>query len=158
LPGQHLIIRTSVVFGWSPGTRNFAMQLWRTLSAGETMRVANDQFSTPTFSPFLADATMRLLEVGTRGLLNVAGKDWVSRVELALGVASAFRLDTRLIEGAATSQLPQVVPRAMRVGLKTTLMEQELARDAMPLRAALVLLRRQWEEQERAGQKSSCLS
>jgi dTDP-4-dehydrorhamnose reductase len=143
---RHLIIRTSVVFSWSPGTRNFAMQLWQRLSEGQIMRVPYDQLSTPTLSRYLAETTLRLLEAGTHGLINVAGRDSVSRAELAVGLARAFRLDANLIEPVATSELRDVVPRALSVGLTTNRLERVVGCEAMPLEEAIGLTHRQWTE------------
>src|SRR5207249_12079336 len=71
---DHLIIRTTVVYGWDPGSKNFAMQVWQRLSEGEAMRVPVDQIGNPTLADFLADSSVKLVERGQRGTINVVGR------------------------------------------------------------------------------------
>src|SRR5579871_5940836 len=68
----HIIIRTTGVYGWDPASKNFAMQVWQRLGAGERMRVPVDQFANPTLADWLAEATWSLVERGFEGTIHVA--------------------------------------------------------------------------------------
>jgi dTDP-4-dehydrorhamnose reductase len=139
-----LVIRTTWVYGWERASRNFAMQLWQRLSAGERMRVASDQVSTPTLVDNLAEVTLRLVELGLGGTVHVAGRDRISRVEFARRLAAAFALDGKLIESVPTAELGQRAQRPLNAGLRSERLQGLLGTEAMPLEEALKRVRRQW--------------
>lgn len=116
---DHLILRTTVVFDWDPHSKNFAMQVWERLSAGERMRVPHDQIGNPTLARYLADASLRLAAIDARGIVNVVGRDRLPRSEFGLRLARRLGLDETLIDPVATSELNQVAPRPLDAGLKT---------------------------------------
>jgi dTDP-4-dehydrorhamnose reductase len=133
LAPDHLIVRTTVVFDWDPGSKNFAMQVWERLSAGEGMRVPRDQIGNPTLARFLAGATLDLVELDVSGVVDVVGADRVPRSEFAVRLAAALDLDPRLIEPVSTSSLNQIAPRPLDAGLKTERLRSLLGRPAMSL-------------------------
>jgi CDP-6-deoxy-D-xylo-4-hexulose-3-dehydrase len=141
---EALIIRTTGVYGWDRTSKNFAMQVWQRLSAGETMRVPSDQVSTPTLVDSLAEISVRLVELGLGGVVHVSGRDRLSRVEFARRLASTFALDPGLVQGVATAELGQRAPRPLAGGLKTERLHGLLGTEAMPLDEALKRVRRQW--------------
>ena len=116
---ESLIIRTTVVFDWDPGSKNFAMQVWEKLRAGESMRVPNDQIGNPTLARYLATASVRLAERAVHGVVNVVGADRVPRSEFAVRLAHGLDLDPGLIEPVSTSSLNQIAPRPLAAGLRT---------------------------------------
>lgn len=134
---DHLIVRTTVVFGWEPTSLNFAMQVWKRLSAGETMRVPSDQWSNPTLADFLAEASVRLAGRDVRGVVNVVGGDRVPRTEFAVRLARRLGLDPTLIEPVTTAELNQVAPRPLNAGLRTERLAALLGRPPMGLDEAI---------------------
>ncbi len=141
---EHLILRTTAVYGWERGSRDFAMQVWQRLGAGERMRVPGDQFGNPTLVDYLAEVSLRLVELGARGVVNVVGRDRLSRAGFARRLASAFALDPGLIDEVPTMALGQRAPRPRQGGLKTDRLQALLGTEAMPLDEALKRLRRKW--------------
>jgi CDP-6-deoxy-D-xylo-4-hexulose-3-dehydrase len=141
---DHLIIRTTVVYGWNPTSRDFAMQVWRKLNSGEAMRVPDDQDGTPTLADNLAEVTLRLVQDGASGVFNVAGRDRLSRAEFGRRLARTFALDPALIEPVATAELGQVSKRPLQAGLTTDKLHKHLGTEAMALDEALKRLRRHW--------------
>jgi len=139
-----LILRTTVVFGWDRSSKNFAMQVYHELQAGKPMRVPEDQFGNPTLVDYLAEASVRLFQQGTHGVVNVVGKDLLSRADFGKALAKVFGLDPALVQPVATSALQQRAQRPLRGGLKTEKLSQLLGIQAMPLEEALKRLRRQW--------------
>jgi dTDP-4-dehydrorhamnose reductase len=113
-----LIIRTTVVYGSDPREKNFLYSLNRLLSAGKTMRVPNDQTSTPTYNLDLASATLKLVRAGETGVFHVCGPELLSRYDFALKAAGIMGLDASLIVGVPTSELNQIAPRPLRAGLR----------------------------------------
>jgi dTDP-4-dehydrorhamnose reductase len=135
---DHLILRTTVVFSWDPESKNFAMQVWQRLSRGEAMRVPIDQIGNPTYAPFLAEASVELVERGVRGeTVNVVGRDRVPRTEFAVRLARHLDLDPELIQPITTAELNQRAPRPLDAGLKTDKLAALLDRPALSLDDAL---------------------
>jgi dTDP-4-dehydrorhamnose reductase len=120
-----LILRTTVVYGQDVAEKNFVYSLMHRLREGGTMRVAEDQISTPTYNMDLAMVTEALVDQGASGIYHVCGPEVLSRVEFARKVAMALGLDAGLIEGAATSELGQRAPRPLRAGLRTERLRRE---------------------------------
>lgn len=116
---DHIVIRTTIVFGWDPASKNFAMQVLQRLSAGEPMRVPSDQIGNPTLVDFLAESSVQLVERGFSGTVNVVGRDRVPRTEFAVRLAAGLGLDASLIDPVTTAELHQVAPRPLAAGLKT---------------------------------------
>lgn len=141
---NHLIIRTTAVFGWNRASRNFAMQVWEVLGAGRPMRVPSDQWGNPTLVDYLAEATVRLVQVGATGVFNVVGKDRMPRSELAKALARAMGLDPGLVVPTPTSDLAQAAPRPLLGGLKTEKLSGTLGTEPLDLQEALKRFRRQW--------------
>lgn len=115
---DNLSIRTTVVYGWHPGDKNFLMQVVEHLSAGERMRVPADQYSSPTYAPDLGVA-IAALAGHTGGVLNVVGPEIIGRYELARQAARVFGLDEGLLDPVTTAELKQAAPRPLRAGLTT---------------------------------------
>lgn len=140
-----LIVRTTGVFGWDKESRNFAMQVWKHLSAGKSMRVPNDQWGNPTLAGYLVEVSVRLIEMGAQGIFNVVGKDRMPRSELGKALAKVLALDPNLILPAPTSELDQVAFRPLQGGLKTEKLEWILRTEPISLDEALKCLRHQWQ-------------
>ena len=66
---RHLILRTSWVYG--PRGKNFFLTIARKASAGERLRVVDDQRGVPTTSAFLAEKTRALLAKDASGLMHL---------------------------------------------------------------------------------------
>lgn len=115
---DHLIIRTTVVYGWEARGKNFVMGLLRTLGQGRPMRVPVDQIGSPTYVDNLADIITELVVSGKTGTYNVAGSDVVGRYDFALTAASIFGLDPRLVIPVRTGELGQKASRPLKAGMK----------------------------------------
>ena len=139
-----LIIRTTWVYGWDRSSRNFAMQVWRRLSAGERIRVPLDQVANPTLVDWLAESTLRLVEVGAAGVVNVVGRDRIDKAEFARRLARSFALDPALVDPVTTSQLGQVAARPLQAGLTTDRLEALVGSAPMEMSEAGKRIRRQW--------------
>lgn len=140
----HLILRTTAVFGWDRTSRNLAMQIWERLQAGNPMRVPDDQRCNPTLVGYLAEVSVRLVQMGAEGTMNVVGKDRMPRSELGKALARAMLLDPALIIPVPTSDLGQRAPRPLEGGLKTDKLERLLGTEPLDLHESLKRFRRQW--------------
>ena len=141
---DYLILRTTVVYGWDPRSKNFAMQVYQKLQGGIPMQVPEDQVGNPTLVDYLAEASVRLVQQEARGIVNVVGRDLLPRSEFAKALTRIFGLDPQLIQPVPTMALRQRAPRPLRGGLKTGKLRASLGAEAMPLDEALKRLRSQW--------------
>ena len=116
---RSLVLRTTVVYGPDEAKKNFLYGLRRILLAGETMRVPEDQISTPTYNLDLAQATLELVKSQASGCYHICGPELFSRLDFAKAAANFWDLDTRLISGVPTSMLGQRAPRPLNAGLLT---------------------------------------
>jgi dTDP-4-dehydrorhamnose reductase len=107
--GHWAIVRTVLVYGAGENlTRtNFALWVIDKLSRGETIRVVDDQWRTPTYAPDLAQGILRLIRFAKTGLYHLSGREFLSVYDFALKIAATYDLDPSLIQrtnGAAFSQ------------------------------------------------------
>lgn len=132
------VVRTTGVFGLEAEPRNFVLRLVASLRAGQPVRVPFDQVATPTYAEDLAKATICIADREPRGVWHVAGRDLVSRTELAHRAARAFGLDGRLISPVATAELGQRALRPLRGGLACRRYERSFGEHpGRPLNSAL---------------------
>ena len=113
-----LVVRTTVVYGPEAQGKNFVAQIRARLSAGDRMRVANDQLSTPTYNEDLAAGTLDLLERQASGIWHVSGPEVMSRAAFAQLAAETFHLDAQGLEPMPTALLRQSARRPLHAGLK----------------------------------------
>jgi dTDP-4-dehydrorhamnose reductase len=141
MKGQGIVVRTIVLFGYTPGVRlNFITWLIRTLSQGRPVRVVTDQWGTPTLADDLAGFLIDLCRKDAAGLFHFAGADLLSRYEMAVRTCRRFGLDEGLLIPTTTRELRQAAPRPLRSGLKTGRVQQEFQVRPRPFDEALDLL------------------
>lgn len=141
---DYLILRTTIVYGWDRRSKNFAMQVYQKLQGGMPVQVPEDQMGNPTLVDYLAEASVRLVHQETRGIVNIVGKDMLSRAEFGKALARIFGLDPEMVVPVPTVSLKQHARRPLRGGLKVEKLRQLLGTEAMSLEEALKRLRRQW--------------
>ncbi|TFH25569.1 MAG: NAD(P)-dependent oxidoreductase [Myxococcales bacterium] len=114
---DHVIVRACNLYGYEADGMNFVMAVWKSLNRGERMRVPEDQWGSPTLAEDLSEAIVRLLDSDVRGVVHLAGPDYVNRLELGRRAATAFGLDPGGIEGVPTTALSQAAVRPLAGGL-----------------------------------------
>jgi CDP-6-deoxy-D-xylo-4-hexulose-3-dehydrase len=153
-----LILRTTAVFGWDRTSRNLAMQVWDRLQPRHAMPVASDQWCNPTLADSLAEASVRLVQLGAHGTFNVVGKDRMSRAQFAQALAKAMALDVSLITPVPTAELGQRAPRPLQGGLRTNKLMSVLGTEPLDLAESLKRFRRQWRVDTHVPQGTSTIS
>jgi len=138
-PHASLIVRTTAVFSWAPGTKNFAMQVHQRLRAGQPFPVPNDQWCNPTLAEYLAETCLKLARSDESGTFNIVGRDWMPRSDMAVALARAMSLDPALIQAVPTSELRQRARRPLKGGLKTDKLCRILDRAPWDLERSLEL-------------------
>ncbi|MCX5783911.1 MAG: SDR family oxidoreductase [Elusimicrobia bacterium] len=119
---KFLIIRTTVVYSYMPGSANFLMQV---IGPKPPQNVANDQYSNPTYAPDLAEGIIKLIIACKSGVFNIVGKDRLNRYDFALKICKVFGLDPSAIKPKPTSELNQKAARPLSAGLLTDKLKAE---------------------------------
>jgi dTDP-4-dehydrorhamnose reductase len=117
---DHLIVRTAWLHG--AGGKGFVGAILRRAAKGETLRVVEDQFGSPTWVEDLADGIARLLGVAHRGVVHVVNRGVCSRHALAAAVLAAAGLAERTsLEAIRTAQAGSLARRPAYSALDTGL-------------------------------------
>lgn len=116
---SHLIVRTTVVYSYLPGSVNFFMQVLQRAQQGEPITVPADQLGNPTQAVNLAQALAELIEGGHRGIFNLVGTTRVGRDVFARRILEKLGRDVQPVTAVPTSSLKQKAPRPLVAGLVT---------------------------------------
>ena len=126
-----IIIRTTGVFGPESQGKNFVSRLVKNLQNGKEASISDDEYGTPTYAPDLADITFKLVNnigFGLRNeknnIINVAGRNYISRYQFALDIAKIFNCNEKLISPIKSSDLNRPANRPLLGGLDTDLVEK----------------------------------
>lgn len=117
---RHLVARTNVLFGAHERASkpNFFMWLVGELSAGRPVKIVSDQYNNPTLADNLAISVKECVEKKLEGVLNLAGRTYLSRYDFALRIARYFGYDHELIAPIDTASLKQPSPRPLLGGVR----------------------------------------
>ncbi|MBI2932634.1 MAG: SDR family oxidoreductase [Planctomycetes bacterium] len=137
---QWTIVRTTVVFSYRPGSKNFLMQVL----SGKPMRIPVDQISNPTLAENLAEAIVELAQRRLTGIWNLVGADRLDRYDFATRIAERFELDASQLTPVSTRELAQPAARPLNAGLKIDKARRELKTRLLTVDEALNMARRQW--------------
>ncbi len=84
-PLNYTIARTMVLYGISENKRpDFVGWLVNKLRNGDSVHIVTDQIGNTTFSDDLARALWELIRTTYHGIVNIAGRDIISRYDFAL--------------------------------------------------------------------------
>jgi dTDP-4-dehydrorhamnose reductase len=90
---RHYIVRTAWLY-WESG-KGFLPSMCLNATKPE-LRIADDQFGSPTYAPHLADAIARLIETEAFGTYHLAGSGGASRWQFVTEAFRLMRVSTRL--------------------------------------------------------------
>ena len=81
---EHLVLRTSWVFGWHPTqAKTFVHTILKAVREGRVLKATTDQVSVPTFASDLAQWTLTLIRRGAGGLFHAVNDEGASRFDWA---------------------------------------------------------------------------
>jgi dTDP-4-dehydrorhamnose reductase len=112
------VLRTSVVYG--DGSANFVTWVRSELEAGNEVCIVDDQASTPTYAPDLAQAAVAVVEEDVAGLYHATGPTSLSRYAFTQRLAEVYNYDVGLVTPIATAELGQAAPRPADGSLDST--------------------------------------
>lgn len=105
---EHLIIRTSWLY--APWGKNFLRTMASAMQANPKVRVVDDQAGRPTSAEWLAQASLRLLQLEKRGIWHVTDGGHCSWHRFALAIREALHLDCE-VEACASDAFPRPARR-----------------------------------------------
>lgn len=122
------IVRTVFVYGGKvPGGRmNFINWVKEKLTAGEKIKVVDDQLRTPTYVEDLAKGIILVLMKHAKGVFHISGKDMCTPYQLALMVAEILNLNSSLIEKVTAETFNEIAVRPKKTGFIITKAVKEL--------------------------------
>jgi len=118
---RHYIVRTSWLYHTEG--KNFPKAMLAQSRRAE-VRVACDQYGSPTYAPHLARAIVRLMETGAYGTYHLAGNGAASRFEMTRKLYEFLGIGTVALP-APTAEFPRPAPRP-RYSVLTTVQEPEI--------------------------------
>jgi dTDP-4-dehydrorhamnose reductase len=122
------ILRTILVYGQVADMSRSNIILWtyNTLKEQKSAKVVYDQFRTPTLAEDLAMGCFLAADQKAQGIFNIAGKDYVSIIELVEKVANMYHFSTENIEKVSSDTLNQPAKRPPITGLNIQKAQEEL--------------------------------
>ena len=92
--GGHLIFRLSWVYG--KGKQNFFYKLNRWAEEKDSINIACDEISVPTYAEDIVNVTLKALAVNLTGLYHLVSSGYVSRYELAQYYFNKLKIKIKL--------------------------------------------------------------
>ena len=108
-----IIIRTTDLYGFNDMNDKPCFPLWvlGKLKEGKGFEIVKDQFSQPALIDDVASASLKLVELGEKGIFHIFGPNYLSKFEFAQRTAKAFGFDSNLVNPIPTSESPMKAPR-----------------------------------------------
>lgn len=145
---RHLIVRTQWLFG--PGGRNFVEAILNAARVGKPLRVVQNEYGHPTYTPDLAVGLWRLVEVEATGILHMTNQGTCSRLEFARAALIEAGFEDVEITGIDSSEWPSPTRRPLNAVLESERIEDlaiaRLRHWREALRDYVAVLRDRWHE------------
>jgi dTDP-4-dehydrorhamnose reductase len=103
-----LIVRTAWLFG--PDRKNFVSAILQACKEKRIVNVVHDQVGSPTYTPDLAQYTLKLLDSGAKGIFHIVNSGQASWFELAAEAVSLAQAEC-MINPIPSSEYPQKARR-----------------------------------------------
>lgn len=130
----YTILRLMTMYGWPQegGRSNPVTWVIEQLKNKKQIYVVNDIYNNHLFAGQAAEVIWKIIEDGKdKETYNIAGKECISRFELALKVCKVFDLDPSLINPVKSDYFKNIAPRPKNTCFDTNKIEKEF--DIKPL-------------------------
>ncbi len=117
---MHLVVRTTNVFGWDPGTitPNYMMSLYRAIKDNKQFKAPSFLWGNPTYVDDLASAIIELCSIKENGVFHAVGSSFISRYDWAMRACKIAGWDESLVIEMKTIPA-NMVQRPLRSNLDT---------------------------------------
>ena len=139
---SYSILRTVLVYGKVADMSRTNIVLWAhgALRDGKKANVVTDQFRTPTLAEDLAMGCFLAAEKQAQGIFHIAGKDYMSVIELVERVAKFYGFSMEHISRVDSSTLNQPAKRPPDTGLDIEKARRELGYEPHSFEEGLALM------------------
>jgi dTDP-4-dehydrorhamnose reductase len=138
---QATICRMPLMFGMAPPTATSFIQPWiRSLASQEKLQLFVDEFRTPVSAKTAAQGLLLMLQSPVSGIVNLGGKEHISRYDFGRLLAEVFQFDLSLLSPIYQRDLVMAAPRAADVSLDSS-KAIELGYNLPPLKSELELVK-----------------
>jgi dTDP-4-dehydrorhamnose reductase len=120
---DYLVFRLSWVFG--DGEQNFIHKFCQWAKANDTLKIADDETSVPTYTKTVVKVTMSALEKGLKGLYHLCSSGSANRYEWACEIAECLSMPNK-IEPVKKEIFNLPAPRPLNSAMSNTLLTQIL--------------------------------
>ena len=122
------IIRTIIIYGITDNMSRSNLVLWSKgeIEKGNTIKVVNDQFRSPTLAEDLAEGCISVADNYAQGIYHLSGPETNSILELVYKVADFYDLDKSKIIPVTSASLNQSAKRPLRTGFVIDKAKKEL--------------------------------
>ncbi|UOG74101.1 SDR family oxidoreductase [Hymenobacter tibetensis] len=146
--GPWVIIRTVLVYGTAHdyGRTNIVLWVRDSLRAGKQIKVVDDQFRTPTLAEDLAKGCWLAARHNATGVYHISSSELLTPYQMALQVATYFKLDSSLITRVDSSTFSQPAKRPPRTGFIISKAQTELGYQPHDFQSGIALLAQQTQE------------
>jgi dTDP-4-dehydrorhamnose reductase len=140
-----VIVRPILMYGWdSEGERsNPVTWMVKALQEHKKVKMVDDIFINPLYVMDCANGIWKIIELSKTGIYNFAGKDCMSRYEMAMETARAWGLDEDLIEPVKNAYFKDIAPRPFNTCYDTTKMGTELGIKPRSFKEGLMLMKKE---------------
>jgi len=97
---HYYLIRTSWVFG--DGANSFPVKVLQWAEGKDSLKIVDDQISSPTYAKDLAEITLKLVETGSYGLYHLTNKGYCSRYQWAKLILEESGWKGELLKGKSS--------------------------------------------------------
>lgn len=136
LPLNHLVLRTS----WLHGAHgpNFVATIAKVAKEKTELKVVNDQVGSPTWSLWLAETMLKLIENGSLGTFHVSSRGNISWYEFAMEIVRLIGVKTNVLP-QTTAELGRKAKRPAYSTLDVSKLEKVLGEEAISWKEGLAL-------------------
>jgi dTDP-4-dehydrorhamnose reductase len=110
---ESTIIRTSVMYGNTPGSgkTNFVIWVINQLMEKKPISIITDQTVSPTYNQNLANMITEIVERKLTGIYNLSGDTQINRFDFSKKIAEQFELDKNLITPTISEKMLWIAKR-----------------------------------------------
>ncbi|MGI4872534.1 MAG: SDR family oxidoreductase [Janthinobacterium lividum] len=139
------IARTVLVYGTMHGGGRSNIVLWvrDSLRKGQSIKVVDDQWRTPTLAEDLAQGCWLLARQSAQGIYHLSGRELLTPYQMAGQVADFFQLDKSLLERVDSRTFTQPARRPLRTGFLIDKAVRDLGYQPHSFAESMVILARQ---------------
>jgi dTDP-4-dehydrorhamnose reductase len=132
---RYFVVRVSAIYGANPcrakGGNNFIKLMLKLARERGEVKVVDDEFVSPTYTPDVADQLVRLAETDAHGVVHCTANGSCSWYEFAEAIFKLTQTKVKLLR-AAPGEFPMKVPRPRYSVLENSMLDG-LGIDRMPL-------------------------